>query len=89
MTRTMRPFDLNGLRTYDLASRPSKVGVSDLGRPVAPTTAIGDWLDSLPKQLAANELRKLRDHFVRAHTMAVPLRPRSAGTSSRPAALRI
>ena len=67
MTRTMRPFDLNGLRTYDLASRPSKVGVSDLGRPVAPTTAIGDWLDSLPKQLAANELRKLRDHFVRAH----------------------
>ena len=63
----MRPFDLNGLRTYDLASRPSKVGVSDLGRPVDPTTHIGDWLDSLPRQLAANELRKLRDHIVRCH----------------------
>ena len=63
----MRPFDLSGLRTYDLASRPSKVAIADLGRPVAPATPIGDWLDSLPRQLAANELRKLRDHFVRAH----------------------
>jgi len=63
----MRPFDLNGLTTYDLASRPSKVAVGDLGRPVSPRTPIGDWLDSLPRQLAANELRKLRDHIVRAH----------------------
>ena len=63
----MRPFDLSGLRTYDLASRPSKVSVADLGRSVAPAFPIGDWLDSLPKQLAANELRKLRDHVVRAH----------------------
>jgi hypothetical protein len=63
----MRPFDLNGLQTYDLASRPSKVVVGDLGRPMSPRTPIGDWFDSLPKQLAANELRRLRDHFVRAH----------------------
>lgn len=62
----MRPFDLNGLRTYELASRPSKVDVADLGRPVDPSTPVGDWLDTLPKQLAANELRKLRDHLVRA-----------------------
>jgi hypothetical protein len=63
----MRPFDLSGLSTYDLASRPSKVVVGDLGRPVSPATPIGDWLDFLPKQLAAIELRKLRDHIVRAH----------------------
>lgn len=64
----MRPFDLHGLRTYDLQSRPSKVFTSDLGQPVDPsTTTIGDWLESLPRQLAANELRKLRDHIVRAH----------------------
>src|SRR3954467_164392 len=73
----MRPFDLTGLRTYDLASRPSKVAASDLGRPVDPSTPIGDWLDSLPKQLAPTELRKLRDHLVRAHragrTVAVAL----------------
>ena len=63
----MRPFDLNGLTTYDLASRPSKVTIGDLGRPASPRTPIGDWLDTLPKQLAAIELRKRRDHLVRAH----------------------
>src|SRR5262249_2434782 len=62
----MRPFDLTGLRTYDLHTRSSKVAVTDLGRTVDPSTPVGDWLDSLPKQLAANELRKLRDHLVRA-----------------------
>jgi len=62
----MRPFDLSGLRTYDLQSRPSKVSVADLGRPAAPTTPLADFLDTLPKQLAANELRRVRDHVVRA-----------------------
>lgn len=73
----MRPFDLSGLRTYALAARPSKVALADLGRPVDPATPVGDWLDSLPKQLAATELRKLRDHLVRAHrdgrTVAIAL----------------
>jgi hypothetical protein len=62
----MRPFDLTGLRTYDLASRPSKVLASDLGRVVDPSTPIGDWLETLPNQLAAVALRRLRDHVVRA-----------------------
>ena len=64
----MRPLDLNGLTTYDLRSRPSKVFVEDLGRPAAPDTAaaVGDWLDGLPRQLAANDLRKVRDHLCRA-----------------------
>jgi deoxyhypusine synthase len=61
------PFDLQGLRTYELASRPSKVFVEDLGRPVGPDTALGDWLDSLPRQLAAKDLRRVRDHLCRAH----------------------
>lgn len=63
----MDPFDLNNLKTYPLASRPSKVVVGDLGRPVAPSTPIGDWIETLPKQFAAVELRKLRDHVVRCH----------------------
>src|SRR5262245_21181882 len=63
----MRPFDLTGLRTYDLQSRPSTVVVTDLGRPADPSAPVADWLDTLPKQLAANELRKVRDHLVRAH----------------------
>lgn len=63
----MRPFDLRGLRTYDLHTRPSKVSVADLGRPIDPSAPVGDWIDTLPRQLAANELRKLRDHLARAH----------------------
>lgn len=63
----MRPFDLTGLRTYELQSRPSKVFVTDLGRPANPSTPIADFLDTLPKQLGANELRNVRDHLVRTH----------------------
>jgi hypothetical protein len=63
----MKPFDLQGLKTYELAARPSKVFVADLGRPVSGGYGPEEWLDSLPKQLAANGLRKVRDHLCRAH----------------------
>jgi hypothetical protein len=61
----MKPIDLSGLKSYPLADRPSKVVIGDLGRVVPPTTSIGDWIDTLPRQFAAVELRKLRDHMVR------------------------
>lgn len=64
---TVRPLDLNGLKTYDLKSRPSKVFAEDLGRPVDPGATVGDWLDSLPRQLAGNDLRRVRDHACRAY----------------------
>jgi hypothetical protein len=63
----MDPIDLSKLKTYPLASRPSKVVVGDLGRPVPPSTSIGDFIDSLPNQFAAVELCSLRDHIVRCH----------------------
>jgi hypothetical protein len=63
----LRPYDLAGLQTYDLVSRPSKVFHDDLGRPVGPGATVGEWLDSLPRQLAANDLRRVAGHLVRAH----------------------
>jgi hypothetical protein len=63
----MKPFDLNGLKTYDLASRPSKVFHDDLGRPLAPEATVSDWLEALPRQLAGNDLRRVRDHLLRAY----------------------
>jgi deoxyhypusine synthase len=63
----LRPYDLAGLQTYDLVSRPSKVFHDDLGKPVAPDANIGEWLDSLPRQLAANDLRRVAAHLARAH----------------------
>lgn len=66
-TDAPRPFDLQGLKTYDLKSRPCKVFQEDLGRPVQAGTALGDWIDSLPHQLAGNDLRRVRDHVCRAY----------------------
>jgi hypothetical protein len=66
-TRTpLAPFDLNGLRTYDLQTRPSKVFVEDLGRPISADAGVADWIDALPHQLAGNDLRRVRDHLCRA-----------------------
>jgi hypothetical protein len=63
----MKPFDLNGLKTYDLESRPSKVFHEDLGQPLQADATVADWIDSLPRQLAGNSLRRVRDHLGRAH----------------------
>src|SRR5579871_2530134 len=60
------PYDLRGLKTYELQGRPSKVFLEDLGQPLPANPGLGDWLDSLPKQLAAQSLRKVRDHLCRA-----------------------
>src|SRR5271154_4118052 len=60
------PYDLQGLKTYDLGSRPSKVFVEEVGCPVTAEASVSDWLDSLPRQLAGNEIRRVRDHLCRA-----------------------
>lgn len=72
-----KPYDLSGLKTYELASRPSKVFHEDLGKPVAPNATMEDWLASLPHQLAATDLRRVARHIARAaneeRTVAVGL----------------
>ncbi len=61
------PFDLHGLKTYDLSSRPSKVFIEDLGRPVAAGSSLQEWLDSLPQQLGACDLNRVCTHLCRAY----------------------
>jgi hypothetical protein len=63
-----KPFDLQGLKTYDLASRPSKVFKEDLGKPLGENASVSDLIDSLPNQLAGKSIRRVRDHLVRAAT---------------------
>ena len=73
----MEPTDLTRIKTYPLATRPSKVVVGDLGRPVAASASVGTFIDSLPNQFGAVELRKLRDHMLRCrldgHTVAAAI----------------
>lgn len=63
----VRPFDLRNLTTCSLSDRPSKVFVEDLGTPMPSDPAWSTFLDSLPKQLAANSLRRLCGHLQRIH----------------------
>jgi len=65
--RTWKPLDLQGLKTYDLKTRPSKVFHEDLGRPVEAGATIGEWIESLPRQLAGKDLRRVRDCLCQAH----------------------
>jgi hypothetical protein len=63
----LKPFDLNGLKTYEIKDRPSKVMIADLGHVLSAGATVGDWVEALPRQLAGNDLRRVRDHLCRAH----------------------
>jgi len=63
---TLSPLDLSKLRTYPLKSRPSKVGLDDLGGLPKPGGSFKDFWQSLPKILAAQELRELVERMRRA-----------------------
>jgi len=66
-------LDLEALRYEPIADRPSKVGLSDLGRPSATGVSVADWLDGLPDLLAGRGLKRLRDAIVRAHEGGSPV----------------
>ena len=51
-------FDLSGVRTYPLASRPSKARVEDFARPVARGGTFKAWLDALPAILGGQDVRR-------------------------------
>jgi hypothetical protein len=54
-----QPLTFGAVRTYPLASRKSKVTVSDFARTPARNSSLTGFLDSLPNILAAHDLRKL------------------------------
>jgi len=54
-----QPLSLDGICTYPLASRKSKVSVEDFARPVKKGASLKDFLASLPRILAAEDLRAI------------------------------
>ncbi len=60
-------FDLSSVRTYPLASRPSKARVADFARPVRGDASFREWFASLPAMLGAAELRRAVDAIAAAH----------------------
>ena len=61
------PFDLSRVGTRPLAGRPHLVDVGALGTPTGPAGSAAAFLDGLPSVLAAQDLRALAGHVVRAH----------------------
>jgi hypothetical protein len=61
-----KPISLEGIASYPLKSRTSKVTVQDFAKPWKRGGTLGLWIKSLPRILAANDFRKVVDHVVRA-----------------------
>ena len=59
-------FDLSGIGTYPLKSRPSKVRTEHFGRPIGPGADVAEFLDSLPAVLAAADLKAVARAIVDA-----------------------
>lgn len=67
------PLNLEDLRYEPLSGRPSKVALSDLGRPCAAGISLDDWIERLPRQLAGNSFRKLVDSIVESRKNGRPV----------------
>jgi hypothetical protein len=78
-TRTRRPpapalpLPLDGVRTYPLASRRSKVGLADFGSPHARGASVAAFLAALPRVLGGVTLRALVDDVLRARALRKPI----------------
>lgn len=68
-----KPIDLSKLETYPLASRPSKVSTDAFAKPVAAGASVADFLDSLPRILAADSLRAVAAAIVEARRRERPV----------------
>ncbi len=69
----LKPLDFTNIRTYSLFSRPSKVSLKDLSRPLAPGLSFRDFLRCLPRQLAARDLLEIAAHMAEALRRKRPL----------------
>jgi hypothetical protein len=67
-----RPLSLEGVATYPLASRKSKVARSAFARPHPRGAPFASFLEGLPRILAGETLRALRDELLRARAQRRP-----------------
>jgi hypothetical protein len=69
----IRPLGLEGVNTYPLAERPSKVAAEDFARPVAEDSTLRDFLDALPNILAVQSLKQIAARVRRARRLGKPI----------------
>jgi hypothetical protein len=59
-------FDVEGVRTYPLATRKSKANATDFARPYEEGSSMSAWVDSLPEILAAADFKAVLDAMLTA-----------------------
>ncbi len=69
----IRPLGLEGVNTYPLAERPSKVTAEDFARPVGEDSSLRDFLAALPNILAVQSIRQLAAQMRRARRLGKPI----------------
>lgn len=69
----LRPLKLDDVKTYPLASRPSKVSLKDFANPLSEDSSLRDFLQSLPNILAVQSLRQLAASMRRARELRKPI----------------
>src|SRR5712692_1886360 len=67
------PLSLQRIKTYPLAKRRSKVGVADFAKPHRRGAGFGQFLDTLPHILAADDLRAVAAAMVKARARRRPI----------------
>jgi hypothetical protein len=72
-SRPVPEVDLSRVRTIPIARRASKVRLEHLAPPPDPARPVGDFLDLLPRQLAADGLRRLVAAILAAHRARRPV----------------
>jgi hypothetical protein len=71
--RSLAPLELDGVATYPLAERKSKVALRDFARPSPRGARVRDFLASLPRILAGDTLRRLAGEIARARARRKPV----------------
>ncbi len=69
----LEPISLEKVSTYPLASRESKVTVTDFATPVTEDSSLRHYLASLPNILAVQNLRELAGQILRARDLQKPI----------------
>ena len=69
----VRPLSLDGVHTYPLDERPSKVSVADFARPVEADASLRAFLKGLPDILAVQSLRRIAAEVRRARGLGKPI----------------
>ena len=60
------PLSFEGLKTYSLFERPSKVSLKRLGKPLRPGLSFREFLAALPRELAAKDLLEIASSMAKA-----------------------